>query len=313
MATTRSRVAACGSSPTPTCCSPSRRWLFETHCAILWEPELATGLHGWIYGSDRERGRFERWTEQVAALPRRQTRVLTWPIVTSSTDRRRRGRPTRACWTSPDASEAIRWTWAPRHDRRAVVHLDTGLRRIRVTPSGAMNQGRRPRSQCLPLLISRSHVAALSPSPSDMGRSPSFPDCGDDGHSARSIGDRSSACPKTVGLHAPVPEVRLRTLPFRRRHRARNFTLSTTYLEVQLTGSQLVRLRTTQGWTASHAEGDRSTPRIGTGLLDRHPSEPSVTPPSALAPSTELIISYAESPSRRRWWLPERPPIRKAQ
>ena len=43
---------------------------------------FATGLHGWIYGSDRERGRFERWTEQVAALPRRQTRVLTWPIVT---------------------------------------------------------------------------------------------------------------------------------------------------------------------------------------------------------------------------------------
>jgi hypothetical protein len=43
---------------------------------------FATGLHGWIYGSGRERERFERWTEQVAALPRRQTRVLTWPIVT---------------------------------------------------------------------------------------------------------------------------------------------------------------------------------------------------------------------------------------
>src|ERR1700744_608781 len=43
---------------------------------------FATGLHRWIYGSDRERERFERWTEQVAALPRRQTRVLTWPIGT---------------------------------------------------------------------------------------------------------------------------------------------------------------------------------------------------------------------------------------
>src|SRR5215212_2030579 len=43
---------------------------------------FAMGLHGWIYGSGRERERFERWTEQVAALPRRQTRVLTWPIVT---------------------------------------------------------------------------------------------------------------------------------------------------------------------------------------------------------------------------------------
>ena len=43
---------------------------------------FAMGLHGWIYGSGRKRERFERWTEQVATLPRRQTRVLTWPIVT---------------------------------------------------------------------------------------------------------------------------------------------------------------------------------------------------------------------------------------
>ena len=43
---------------------------------------FATGLHDWIYGSDSERARFERWAEQVAVLPRRQTRVLTWPIVT---------------------------------------------------------------------------------------------------------------------------------------------------------------------------------------------------------------------------------------
>jgi len=43
---------------------------------------FAVGLHGWIYGSDRECGRFERWTEQVASLARHQTRVLTWPIVT---------------------------------------------------------------------------------------------------------------------------------------------------------------------------------------------------------------------------------------
>jgi hypothetical protein len=35
-------------------------------------------LHG--RGSDRQR--FERWVEVVGALPRRQTRVLTWPLVT---------------------------------------------------------------------------------------------------------------------------------------------------------------------------------------------------------------------------------------
>ncbi len=39
-------------------------------------------MHDWIYGSGSERDRFERWCREVAALPRRQTRVLTWPIVT---------------------------------------------------------------------------------------------------------------------------------------------------------------------------------------------------------------------------------------
>ena len=43
---------------------------------------FARGLYDWIYGSGSERIRFERWCEQVAELPRRQTRVLTWPVVT---------------------------------------------------------------------------------------------------------------------------------------------------------------------------------------------------------------------------------------
>ncbi|MBA3465900.1 MAG: hypothetical protein H0T21_00710 [Gemmatimonadaceae bacterium] len=34
----------------------------------------------WERGSGRRR--FENWVETVAALPRRQTRVLTWPLVT---------------------------------------------------------------------------------------------------------------------------------------------------------------------------------------------------------------------------------------
>jgi hypothetical protein len=43
---------------------------------------FAVGLHNWIYGSGTERGRFEQWLAAVAELPRRQTRVLTWPVVT---------------------------------------------------------------------------------------------------------------------------------------------------------------------------------------------------------------------------------------
>ena len=43
---------------------------------------FATGLYDFLYGTGDERRRFERWVEAVAALPRRQTRVLTWPLVT---------------------------------------------------------------------------------------------------------------------------------------------------------------------------------------------------------------------------------------
>ncbi|HVG23640.1 MAG TPA: hypothetical protein VND45_05755 [Thermoanaerobaculia bacterium] len=39
---------------------------------------FARGLYDFLYGS----GSFEKWVEVVGALPRRQTRVLTWPLVT---------------------------------------------------------------------------------------------------------------------------------------------------------------------------------------------------------------------------------------
>lgn len=43
---------------------------------------FATGLFDFLYGGDDHRTRFERWCEVVASLPRKQTRVLTWPVVT---------------------------------------------------------------------------------------------------------------------------------------------------------------------------------------------------------------------------------------
>jgi hypothetical protein len=43
---------------------------------------FATGLYDWIYGPGPARTRFEAWREAVSELPRRQTRVLTWPLLT---------------------------------------------------------------------------------------------------------------------------------------------------------------------------------------------------------------------------------------
>lgn len=43
---------------------------------------FAEGLYDWLYGSGTMEARFARWCEAVASLPRRQTRVLTWPLVT---------------------------------------------------------------------------------------------------------------------------------------------------------------------------------------------------------------------------------------
>jgi hypothetical protein len=44
--------------------------------------EFANGLYDWLYGAGSERERFEHWVSTVGSLPRRQTRVLTWPVVT---------------------------------------------------------------------------------------------------------------------------------------------------------------------------------------------------------------------------------------
>lgn len=50
------------------------------------EPEgariFADGLYQFLYGSGGAELKFERWCKAVAALPRKQTRVLTWPVLT---------------------------------------------------------------------------------------------------------------------------------------------------------------------------------------------------------------------------------------
>jgi hypothetical protein len=43
---------------------------------------FAQGLYDFLYGDGDMQSRFERWVATVARLPRRQTRVLTWPLTT---------------------------------------------------------------------------------------------------------------------------------------------------------------------------------------------------------------------------------------
>ena len=43
---------------------------------------FAEGLHDLLNGPGGTGARFDRWVEMLATLPRRQTRVLTWPLAT---------------------------------------------------------------------------------------------------------------------------------------------------------------------------------------------------------------------------------------
>lgn len=43
---------------------------------------FSEGLYDLLHGAASLERRFDRWCETVASLPRRQTRVLTWPLVT---------------------------------------------------------------------------------------------------------------------------------------------------------------------------------------------------------------------------------------
>jgi len=43
---------------------------------------FSTGLYDFLHGRGSMAARFDRWCAVVGSLPRRQTRVLTWPVVT---------------------------------------------------------------------------------------------------------------------------------------------------------------------------------------------------------------------------------------
>ena len=43
---------------------------------------FSEGLYDFLHGAGSDKQKFERWCETIAGLPRKQTRVLTWPLVT---------------------------------------------------------------------------------------------------------------------------------------------------------------------------------------------------------------------------------------
>lgn len=43
---------------------------------------FSKALYAWLYGPGSTESRFASWCDAISALPRRQTRVLTWPVVT---------------------------------------------------------------------------------------------------------------------------------------------------------------------------------------------------------------------------------------
>ena len=43
---------------------------------------FATGLYDFLYGAGDMTRKFQQWCDVISTLPRKQTRVLTWPIVT---------------------------------------------------------------------------------------------------------------------------------------------------------------------------------------------------------------------------------------
>jgi hypothetical protein len=54
--------------------------------AVVRSPQggraFAEGLYQWLHGPGGERARFEAWVDVVRSLPRRQSRVASWPAIT---------------------------------------------------------------------------------------------------------------------------------------------------------------------------------------------------------------------------------------
>ncbi len=123
---------------------------------------FATALYAFLHGPGTPQDRFDDWCGSIASLPRKQTRVLTWPLA----NRVRFSRPTKQaffpeaeCNTSggrqmrfgiqvlihavvgrirrrsqicPRGETRSRGSETARSDRCPILHLGNGIRRVRV-------------------------------------------------------------------------------------------------------------------------------------------------------------------------------------
>ncbi|MEO8188738.1 MAG: hypothetical protein ABI682_00235 [Acidobacteriota bacterium] len=89
---------------------------------------FAEGLYEFLHGDRNPEKSFERWCAVVGSLPRRQTRVLTWPVVTVFGEPPEIRRPGPIRFKGPAAE---------RHDRPPVLPLGAGVGRVRLTVASA--------------------------------------------------------------------------------------------------------------------------------------------------------------------------------
>ena len=78
---------------------------------------FAVGLHEFLHGRGGPEHRFSRWCEVIARLPRKQTRVLTWPVTTvfgfiAQPDRQMFLKPT--VTRKAAAAYGVEFTYAPK-------------------------------------------------------------------------------------------------------------------------------------------------------------------------------------------------------
>ena len=83
---------------------------------------FAQGLYDFLHGSGDERRRFERWCATVGALPRRQTRVLTWPLLTVFGFI---GAPERHCFLKPRVTQRAAEAYGFDFDYRSRPNWET--------------------------------------------------------------------------------------------------------------------------------------------------------------------------------------------
>lgn len=83
---------------------------------------MARGLHNFLHGTGSLEQRFTNWCRVVGSLPRRQTRVLTWPVVTVFGFI---AQPDQHMFLKPNVTRIAAWRYGHDFEYRPVPNWDT--------------------------------------------------------------------------------------------------------------------------------------------------------------------------------------------